>query len=287
MKGYTDYAAIDAVNWSTLKHMRRSPLHYRHAVDSPRADTTRFALGRAAHTAVLEPDRFLLDYACYKGTIRRGKDWDAFKVQHSTETILKVGEYKTCLAIRDAVRSHPAAMSYLAAGIPEHSVAWTDADTGLACKGRMDWVSATRPAIVDIKTTSDVDEHRFGALCARMLYHAQLAFYADGYYASNAERLPVVIIAVEVTAPHDVAVYELDEDAIYAGSEIYRELLVKVASCRAAGSWPGRHQDQATLRLPAWAFGDEEGTDVGDDIFFGSSNETETATAHAPDGESA
>jgi len=261
---FDDYAKIDAVNWSTLKHMRKSPLHYKHALDNPRADTTRLALGRAAHTAVLEPDTFMLHYACFKGAIRRGAKWDVFKEQHEGETILKVDEYQTCLAIRDAVRKHQVASTYLFEGSAEHSIIWTDGETGLQCKGRIDWVSRSKPAIVDIKTTSDVSADRFGATCARMLYHAQLAMYSDGYYAAHGERLPVVIIAAEATAPHDVAVYTLDEDALYAGSEIYRELLVKLKLCRNQNRWPGRYEDEVTLRLPAWAFGDEEGDDASD-----------------------
>src|SRR5579872_4150227 len=123
---FAEYSAIDAVNWSTLKNLRRSPLHYQHALRSPRKDTPRLAIGRAGHTAVFEPDRFMLEYACYKGKIRRGKKWDDFKAAHEHETILKMDEYKLCLAIRDSVRAHPLAAEYLKNGIAEHSIAWTD-----------------------------------------------------------------------------------------------------------------------------------------------------------------
>jgi hypothetical protein len=271
---FAEYAKVDAVNWSTLKHMRRSPLHYQHAIDHGRADTTRLALGRASHTAVLEPDTFMLHYACFKGERRAGKAWEEFKAAHKGETILKVDEYKTCLAIRDAVRRHPVASEYLFSGEAEQSLLWTDVETSLPCKGRIDWVSDSKPAIVDIKTTGDVDAMRFGATCARMLYHAQLAFYSDGYMAAYGKRPPVVIIAVEATPPHDVAVYVLDEDALYAGSEVYRELLMKVKSCRASKDWHGKYLEEQTLRLPSWAWPDDESdTGISDDISFGASSD--------------
>lgn len=259
---FADYKALDEVNWSTLKEMRQSPLHYRYRVEHPREDSTRLALGRAAHTAVFEPDRFLVEYACYKGAIRRGKKWDAFKEQHAGETILKLDEYQLCLAIRDAVRSNADAMKYLAAGIGEQTIRWKHAGTGIACKGRVDWVSKSSPAVVDFKTTSTIETAKFGAQVARMGYHAQLAWYRDGIAYSGGEILPAVIIAAEVNPPHDVGVFVLDEDALYAGAEEYGELLHLLADCRKANRWPGRFSEAQSLRLPTWAWNDEDDGDA-------------------------
>lgn len=259
---FDKYSAIDAVNWSTLKELRRSPLHYRHRLDNPRADSSRLALGRAAHTAVFEPDRFMLEYACFKGPIRRGKKWDAFKEQHRDETILKVDEYQTCLAMRDAVRKNPWAATYLENGLPEHSIQWTDPETQLPCKARLDWWNEDRAVLVDLKTTNDVGADRFAATCARMAYHCQLAFYADGLRALIEKAVSTIIVAVEAQPPHDVAVYRLDEDAIYAGWEEVQGLLWKAKECRQSKRWPGRYQEEQVLRLPRWTFNDDDETDA-------------------------
>lgn len=259
---FAEYLEIDAVNWSTLKEMRRSALHYRYGVEVPREDTVRFALGRGAHTAILEPDRFPLDYAVFDGERRAGKAWDAFKEAHASRTILKAEEYAKCLAMRDAVRRHPVAAPYLERGRAEVSLTWTDPATGLPCKGRLDWESISKRAIVDIKTTSTVDARRFGALAARMGYHCQLAFYADGWAAALGDTPPVVIIAVEADPPHDVGVFVVDADALYAGSEECAELLAKVAACRRTGQWHGRYTEEQVLRLPAWVFADDEDDDA-------------------------
>lgn len=271
---FSDYLQIDAVNWSTLKELRRSPLHYRHRLENQRKDSPRLALGRAAHTAVFEPDRFMLEYACFKGPIRRGKKWDVFKESHAGETILKVDEYGLCLAMRDAVRRNPLAASYLERGAAEQSIRWTDPKTGLACKGRLDWVSDSRPALVDLKTTGDIEANRFGSWAARLGYHIQLAWYSDGLMYASGKRPPVVVIAVEAGPPHDVAVYRFDEDALYAGAEEYAALLRKVAECRMSGEWPGRYAEEQVLRLPRWMMDDEGDTALEDEISFGSSNGT-------------
>jgi hypothetical protein len=268
---FDDYAKIDAVNWSTLKELRRSPKHYRYRLENPREDRPAFARGRAAHTAVFEPRRFLRDYALFEDGIRRGKKWEAFKEQHAHQTILKPDEYDTCLAIADAVKATPIAASYLERGEPEKSIQWTDADTGLACKGRLDWWNADRGVLLDLKTASDVSDYRFGSIAARLGYHCQLAFYAEGLRANTGRTPAVVIVAVEADAPHDVAVYRIDEDALYAGWEEVRGLLDKVAICRASNRWPGRYEEEQVLRLPSWVWPDEEAdTALDGEISFNS-----------------
>lgn len=271
---FAAYAKIEAVNWSTLKEMQKSPMHYQHRLAHARVDTAAMAMGRAVHTAVYEPDRFALEYAVFKGARRAGKDWDAFKASHPTETILKVEEYKRCLAIRDAVRSHPVAASYLAEGTGEQTITWTDKHTGLKCKGRYDWYSSAKQTLVDLKTSKDIGAHRFGATAGRLGYHAQLAFYLDGLAQHVSGDPRVVIIAVESEAPFDVAVYHLDVDVLYAGREEYRDLLSKVRGCRELGKWPGRFEQEQSLELPAWVFGDETSITDDDDIVFGKGETT-------------
>lgn len=251
---FVDYARLGDINWSTLKHMRRSPLHFKHARDMPPEDTTRLARGRASHTAVFEPDRFLIEYALFKGARRAGRAWETFKEQHPDETILKIDEYQKALALRDAVRSNALAMRYLAKGRAEETIQWTDHVTGLGCKGRIDWVSSSSPAIVDLKTTGDVSTLRFGAVAARLAYHAQLAFYREGYFRAHGVQLPVVILAVELEAPHDVVVYRVEDDEIYAGEKEFAELLAEVRKCTETNSWPGRYATEQKLHLPGWAF---------------------------------
>jgi exodeoxyribonuclease VIII len=252
------YQAIDAVNWTTLKEMGRSPKHYRHRLETPREDTPALAMGRAAHTAVFEPDRFILDYAVFTGPRRAGKEWDAFAAANEGRTILKTEEYQRCLAIRDAVRAHPVAARYLASGMAEHTVRWTDEETGLACKGRADWVAPMLRALVDLKTTGDVNDRIFGHTAARLGYPGQLAFYYDGLRLSGMDLEKVIIIAVESGAPHDVAVFRVDEDVLYTGREQYRGYLRRVAGCRKLGAWPGRYAEEQSLELPPWARDDEE-----------------------------
>lgn len=272
---FEEYAKIDAVNFSTLKEARKSLRHYRYRLQNPLDDTTRLAIGRATHTAVFEPDRFLIDYALFTGPRRAGKDWKEFKYANRGRTILKQEEYETCLAIRDAVRSHPVAGPALAPpGEAEKVVVWDDKTTGIKCKARLDWY---RPGLLcDLKTTTDVNARRFGHLAERMGYHCQMAWYHDGLEAVGLDAPLPRIIAVEVTEPHDVAVFAMTEDSLWAGQKINAELLSAVAAGAKAGAWPGRYPDEEELDLPNWAFGDpEDDGDLG--VHFGSKGDVTDA----------
>lgn len=266
---FAEYAKIEAVNFSTLKEMRRSPKHYKHCLANQRKDTPAMMLGRATHTAVFEPDRFALEYAVFKGARRAGKDWTAFKGSHTGETILKLDDYKRCLAIRDAVRGHRVAAEYLAEGIGEQTITWLDKTTSLRCKGRYDWYSRNKRTLVDLKTARDIDARSFARATARLGYHTQLAFYADGLAYNAGADVDVVIIAVESEAPYDVAVFHIDADVLYAGREEYKDLLTRVAACRKSDQWPGKYPERHSLALPPWAFGDQETITDDDDIVFG------------------
>ena len=255
---FAAYREIDAVNWSSLKEMRKSPRHYLHRLHEPKADTAAMRRGRATHTAVFEPDRFPLDYVVWEGD-RRGKAYTAFCEQHPHQTILKADEYATCLAMRDAVRSHPVAGPLLTPpGEAEKVLTWTDEETGLACKARLDWWRVG--LLADLKTTAEIDARRFAATVERMGYHGQAAFYRAGLAANGLDAPPFRIVAVESAAPHDVAVYLLDDDAHYAGEVLVAELMARVAAGRFSLMWPGMYPEEVQLSLPAWAFPKEQGS---------------------------
>jgi len=258
---FADYQQIKAVNWSTLREMRRSPLHYRHRLAHAIPDAPRLALGRAIHTAVLEPELFASGYAVYTGGRRAGKDWDAFEAANADKTVLKIDEYANVIAVRDAVLAHPVAMQHLSGGAAEQTLRWTDPDFGIECKARPDYIGAS---IVDLKSTKDAGVREFGRTAARFGYHCQLQFYRRGARAVLGRALDMVLVAVEAEAPHDVAVYRISGDEMYAADEEINRLLDRVAQCRRDNRWPGAHEAEQDLAMPEWALasGDEDAEEL-------------------------
>ena len=263
MMDFSKYCAHEAVNWSSLKHMRDSALAYRYRQDVPRDDTPALALGRLTHALVFEPETIDRDYAIWEGGARRGKAWLEFEEANAGRTIFKPDEIDEATQMADAVRRHHLVQPYLDGGVFESSLFWRDEATGMDCKARPDWLLEDRRILLDLKTARSIDGRRFGAAAASYGYHCQLAHYAAGVLAVHG-WLPkrVLIVAVEKDGPHDVAVFELDSDALWAGQEEVKELMERLRQCKMLDKWPGRYQDEQALQLPAWMFLEDEDGDA-------------------------
>jgi exodeoxyribonuclease VIII len=246
------YEQIRAVNWSTLTNLDVSPLLYKHRLTNPEPGKAVFAIGNAAHCLTLEPEKFDARYAVFDGT-RRGEKWDAWQEEHPGVESLKPHELETARAVAKAVRSHRIAARILKGGRREEVVTWTDPETGLACKGRLDYL---RPDfLIDLKTARDPGPRFFLRDAIKYGYVSQVAWYHDGAVA--ARLIPggsnPYIIAVEKEEPFDVAVYQLDDEALAFGRSKYRRLMRRLVECIEADYWPGVAPDVVPLRVPAWA----------------------------------
>lgn len=260
---FAAYQALPAVNFSTLKHMATSPLHYRHACDHARAATDAMRLGSLTHALALHPPGSDLPagLAVYPGPVRRGKAWEAFERERSADLIVTEGDIITALAIRAAVWAHPEAARLLEGADYEVTMRWDEG--GVAAKGRLDAYrddgipgSAgpyAAPTIVELKTTRAIAPDAFAREAARRLYHAQAGWYARGIEASAGAWPVVAMVAVENVPPHDVAVYRVPDDALVAGLALVRGWVERVRECRASGRWPGVCPEARELRLPDWA----------------------------------
>ena len=241
------YDAIDAINWSRLKLIEKSPAHFKAGFSG---DSAAFRLGTAAHMAVLEPEKFATAYTIYKGR-RYGKAWDEFEQQaiDAGKQVLTQKEYDEASAIRDSVHRHARASQYLRGGQAEVPLTWTLG--AFKCKGRADYIG---DCIVDLKSTQDSSPRAFARSCAKYGYYGQAAWYSDGVFRSTGKRKPFVFIAVESTFPHVVTVFTVDDSIIEHGREQYLSLLGKLDYCTKQNFWGGyTESEEVALGLPEWS----------------------------------
>lgn len=270
------YDAIRRVNWSSLKVMDRSAAHFRHSQLVGQEDTDARKMGRVTHLATFEPETFAATCVVWDGGIRRGKDWDKFKAKHEGREILTESEHAQCVAIAAAVRADAPAAKYLAGGKAEATVLWTHTvkpvgdlpGYSIDCKARIDF-AADVGALVDLKTTRDARPEKFRDQAWRLLYHAQAAIYQDAYFAVTGRRLPYVLVAVESEAPHLVTVRPVGSVLLERGREKYRELMDKLAVCRAENRWEGYAVGEMELDTPPWAEPKDEEDSTGLGLVFG------------------
>lgn len=256
-----DYDAIDAVNWSRLKMIGKSPAHYRHNLLTPSKDTDARKRGRAVHMAVFEPERYLSATIVWDAGRRHGRKWDAFVEKNEGKDILTAAEARAVQDLANAIRSDATAEKYVSGGRAEVTVLWEE--SGIRCKGRLDF-AANCGALVDIKTTRDASPEGFGREVWRYQYHVQASWYRHGWEKATGTRLPFVFVAVEADPPHVVQVYRVPEPIMDLGTERWTALLEHLAFCRQESRWPGYFDGEGELELPRWATSFPADDDVSD-----------------------
>jgi hypothetical protein len=259
---FKQYDAIRAVNASLLKRVAGgSPLHGLEYLQSGGGEDTysRMEL-RAVHALALEGEAaFRRGYAVWEGA-RRGQLWTDFETQQigAGRTVLTSAERARVQARAAALLAHPVAGPLLAHADarPEITVTWTDAATGLPCKGRLDlWVDAEEAIdVIDLKTWPSTDPRIVLRQIVSQQVHLQLAHYRAAVRAVVGDDAPIrcSVMVVEDAAPHDVGVYVLDEALLLLGDEARRAALITWADAVKRGDYPGRAPKLRTIEAPGW-----------------------------------
>jgi hypothetical protein len=268
--GFTDnmsldeYSKIDAVNYSSLKHMKRSPLSYRYFKDHPTPPTAPMILGNHTHRMILEPEK-VGDFALWGEVegqnVRRGKVWDAFQAECalSQKQIITKEERTAMVSMSIAVRKSPLAMRFLDGHRSEVTIVWRDKQFDRDCKGRLDktGIISRTQFIADLKTAKDCSKFSFGNAAYRLGYHIQLAMYREGFRVLAGEDPEMYEIAVENKPPYELTVFSIPDEVLAKGQEDYEFLMRKLCECEHTNSWPPAEESITDLSLPSYAYGSD------------------------------
>lgn len=261
---FEEYCKVDAVNYSSLKHMKRSPLTYRYFKDNPISATAAMILGGHTHRMLLEPNK-VGDFAIWGEmagqNVRRGKVWEDFQAEAfaTGRQVITKDELGSMVNISAAVRKSAIAMRYLDGGHAEVTAVWKDPKFNRACKGRFDKLIMIggRMHIVDLKTCRDSQPFRFGNEAYRMGYHIQLAMYQEGYRILMGEAPVMVEIAVETKPPYEITVFNVNDDVLWKGMDDYTRLMKMLSESERTGNWPPAEESMTDLTLPSYAYGSD------------------------------
>jgi len=253
---FTDYCGIEAVNMSRLKKMRHSPLHYK----TDRAISARpqtLLAGSLIHAALLEPLEIPRHYVVEPDWRNHPDNVDAtgkqsaghtawvkerkaeFASTNAGKSVVPQDMYDTALACSQAVARSDIASDILhhRGGKAEVTIVWEDADTGILCKGRIDWLLVQKSLLADVKTCNDYES--LVQSNGRLFYYAQAAFYRDGYAKLAGELLDPWIIGIERELPHSVLPMRVHPAQLIRGRKLYRKWLRRLAECMETDQWPG------------------------------------------------
>jgi exodeoxyribonuclease VIII len=255
------HADNSRISNSRLKELAKSPRHYwAKYLDpnrQPEPQTDALLLGQACHTAVFEPHKFDKEFAVkpkFDMRTTAGKQAAAdFQEMNNGKTLITIDMYDNAMRIKSAVRNHDVAKLFLQKGKAEETFYFTEPESGAPVKIRTDFISESTNYIVDLKTTKDASPLAFGKSAYDYWYHTQAALYLDGLSFNNVRPDGFLFIAVESSAPYEVALYYADDEAIQLGRQTYMPLLKLFQECQQSGNWPGYSSEVQQLQLPNWA----------------------------------
>lgn len=260
---FEDYRKIDALNSSGMKHLEQSPAHYRWSLDHPdEEESDALRIGRLAHTAILEPEKFAAQASVFatrpdgmKFNTKEGKAWK--KVQTDIgKVVVEVEEHAILFGSVERIRQHPTASRMIGDPNGQAEVTLVSELEGVPVKARLDWLPSG-DTIVDLKTTIDASPRGFAKTIDDRAYHRQAALYFD---IARSVGLPIehfCFLALEKSAPFEMGCYILAPEAISQGRSEYLKLLKTFADCRHANKWPGYSQALEPISIPAWRFKSE------------------------------
>lgn len=215
----------------------------------PRVEKKIFDLGSAAHSYVLElekfSDEFVIQPAEFK--VRRGKAWDIFKAEQDPDaTVITLAEYEQVKAMSESVDRHTSARQLLSGGKAETSFFKRDVETGLIIKCRPDYRIPGR--CIDYKSCVSSEPGQFGRDAKRMGYHISAAIYLD--ITGDDE---FIFVATEKTPPYvTTAPIFFESDAMELGLILYRNALNAIATSEMFGHWSDYTDQPVGISLSSW-----------------------------------
>lgn len=268
-----EYRSWRGVHKSMFSSVLRSGLHLKHFLEKGEPENDAMRFGNIVDTILFEPSLFESRYAVapktYPAVVKKVEvekpwNWNATFCQDWRDsqpegvTITSEKEISEAKSIVSKISTHPEASKWLSGSAVQVSMVWIDPDTGLYCKGRLD-AEKKNERLIDLKITNDPFPFAFSGIMNRFKYHAQAAFYHDGYLLAQGKspsvgpEIPFSFIVCEDSAPFDVIAYNIGVESFEAGRIVYREALSKYNEIVESGEYSGYSNVAEEIEIPHWA----------------------------------
>ncbi len=232
------------------------PAKFRWAQDNPPEPRDVFDIGTAAHALVLGCGNPLraIDADDWRGKAAR-EARDEARADGHTPLLRK--DYDRVHAMAGALVCHPLATALLSNGKPEQSIFWTDEQTGVELRARLDWLpdvrEGKRMVVPDFKTAVSVNPDDFARSAATFGYDMQVAFYTEAVRAAGLDADPAFVFVVQSKEPpYLVSLVELDAEAEEIGRRRMRRAVDTYKTCKDRDWWPGYGEEPVLVSLPYW-----------------------------------
>jgi hypothetical protein len=248
----TAYHARPEIGSTTAKLMLTSPqlFHDRRTGLDVFPDRPAFAIGRAAHAMVLEPDRFDELYTSKGPTNPRtgkpyGRETQAFTDWQEENPGLTVVDPWLYLALE---RMPQEVCEILSGGASEVSVFQDLPALGYGVKARPDYLRGTE--ISDLKTIDKIED------CERALhrysYWFSHAWYRMAMKLETKQEHSMSFIFMEKSAPHRWKIVDLAQEYIVFADRRVDEIMGQIADGIRTGDWCDKSEIRSVAPIPSW-----------------------------------
>ena len=202
-----EYFSVPAISASQIKQFDRgaywfwkmSPFN---PDKEPEKETDALVFGKLCHCLLLEPGMFLQEYQVVDfGKTRANKKYEQAKEENPGKIIITPEEFEHATKMIQNVHDHKLASIILDGATAEMPFIWTDKETGMACKAKLDAVKRTKGGIVviDYKTSGDIE----GILNfpQKLQYPLQAEFYGRAVEAKYGEKPCEFVFIIQSNKP--------------------------------------------------------------------------------------
>jgi len=225
-------------------------------------DKPQFALGRLAHTLLMEGlngfgDQYAVRPDHWKDW--RTKDAQAWREEQIVQgkTVVSDSDIAIVTGMAKSLGANPIIKQGILDGRVERSLFWRDDETGIWCKSRPDTIPTDSGDYADLKTTAAVDDESIQRSIANYGYHMQGAMVAEGSrHVLGIEMESFTLVFVENKPPYSVRIVTIPMEDIDRGAHQNRWAIREFAKAVASGEWAGPGNgstDAEIMGLPEWS----------------------------------
>lgn len=198
----------------------------------PHEHKSAWDLGDVVHAYVLEPatvDAVVIEIPIDTFRTKSGgvpkvplntSDCDKWKSDHPGLIHFTPAQFAEVRQMVANVKAHPVAAHLLKhATFFEHTVIWTDPETGLDLRARPDMICEFEEGFVvpELKTAKSIKPHAFAKAALEYGYHRQQHHYSEGVEALYGPVLQFPFVVVETSAPYQCEVFSLEPREVELG----------------------------------------------------------------------
>lgn len=221
-------------------------------------DTPAMAMGRAVHTAVLEPEKFSEQFISYEkefnGTSKEGR---ALKSANPGKHIFSYSDMEIIRGVNQSVRLDPVFQYFVDVndnakrGLVECSLMYSVPDLPVQLRSRPDFFNDE--VVIDLKTCKSATLEEFERSVKIYHYDMQAAMMQDALLALTGKVYTnFLFLCVEKEAPFVCSSFLLKGEAIEIGRQRYYKAVKRFIECTEKNQWPGYYESVQMAGFTNW-----------------------------------